>query len=526
MSSTSVWEYLDFMSVEAKLYIKGKDRFKTKFGSVMSSLSFISIFVLSCFFFKFYLEKVDVNVVFLKDSTKEALYMDLNYKPFFFRLKDIDNKDVDPRLVSITIKYFYFTNNLDSWETLETEPCKYEKHLPDPKYKKMLEKVEFESHICIKNDKYNLNITDDPVNNNLFYFNLYVNDCNNSTLNNNTCYPREVIKDYTKTSNIYFSYYFPNFIIDHYNSTSPLLESYTWIERKVYNDMYYGYSENIKVVNYTSDEGIVMQDLKTWTLFGRDDSSYVDISLTSTTTVPNTMSSFTLMMVPGKVDFYKRTYPKIQFVLANIGGVLKFIMTISSFLTQFYSSQVLDIELSNNFIYDKYKDDENNMKIINNTSNKISKIAPKISKITIYNKNLPNRSFVSENLNLYSLNIKKDKEKKRLAFLEALLPKICLKKNSTKHNLDVFSKIIRTYMSTEYILKLYRDFYNLKHSILNEKENELLNYMRCQTIEEHYKNIDDMQKKLTTFEINNLLKKIEITENVNIHIINKIVEED
>jgi hypothetical protein len=98
MKTNTTWEYFDFMSVEAKLFIKGKDRMKTKFGLLMSILSFISITVISGFFVKYYFEKVDVNVLFIKEVTNEPLYMDLNFKPFFFKLFDIDDNDVDQRL--------------------------------------------------------------------------------------------------------------------------------------------------------------------------------------------------------------------------------------------------------------------------------------------------------------------------------------------------------------------------------------------------------------------------------------------
>lgn len=556
MSSSSYWEHFDFMSVEAKLYVNGKDRYKTKLGFIMTSVSFISIFILSCFFFKSFFEKIDVNIVFLRSKTDQTLYIDLNNKPFMYRLKDIDNVDVDPRLVSITVKYFYFTDNIDDWETLETEPCAFDKHLPDPKYRKMFQNVAVESHTCIKSNRYNLNITDDPVNNKLYYFNIYINDCNNSTMNNNSCFPTEVIKEYTSTANIYFSYYFPSFALDHYNTTVPLQESFSWTEKKIYFDMYYGYSDNIKLVNYTSDEGMVMQEFKSWSYFGIDpSSSYVDISLSSTVTVPNTRSSFTIMLVPGKVDLYKRTYPKIQYVFANIGGLLKIISTISSVFTKFITSQILDVELSNNFISGTNKErDNNNLKVnhnhnnynnnninynfsptINNSAKKLVKLTPKFSTMTILSRQIqnPSRSVsISDNSKLYSFNLKPDKSLKtasnyrELSFIEALLPSLCLNHQSAKHNLQDIRKIIRSYLSTEYILRLHRDFINLKNSIFNEKENELLNHMRCPTVEEHYRNIRIKQKRQSTIEINNLLREVELSENINKQIIKNIMEEE
>jgi hypothetical protein len=524
MSSRSNWEYLDFLSVEAKLYIKGKDRYKTKFGFLMSILSFISICVLSGFFMKFYIEKVDVSVIFIKESIKEVLFMDLNYKPFFFKLEDINGQDLDPRLLSLTIRYFsYNTKEGYTWLDLETEACKFEKHLPDTKYKKMIENVEFESHLCIRNDKYNLNITDDPINNVLYYFNLYVNECNNSTLNNNTCYPREVIKDYLSNSNVYFRYYFPDFIIDHNNSTSPLQESFTWIERKVYGDMFYGYNENIKIVNYTSDEGTVMQDLRTWTLFGRDESSSVDIALKGTASVPNTLSVFTISFVSGKLDYYKRNYPKLQSVVANIGGVIKFIMTISNFLSQYISSQMLEVELCNEFISENNKEEYKNTNIIQMTSNNnlfypLSTINP------ISNTNFPAKLMLPK---IYHSNISKFKlvkERKKLTFVESLIPKKCLNKNSLKHSVNNYSKIIKSYMSTDNILKLFKDFENLKYLYLNEKQMELFDFMRGSTLQEHYVKIEKIiQNKLPTQEIVNLFKEIDDSDNVNKKIIQKII---
>ena len=144
MKTNSLWEYFDFMSVEAKLFIKGKDRFKTKFGLLMSILSFISITVISGFFVKYYIEKADVNVLFIKEVTNEQFYMDLNFKPFFFKLSDIDDNLLDQRLVSLTIRNFIWKDEKISWQTLELERCNWDKHLPDPKYKKMLENVKFE----------------------------------------------------------------------------------------------------------------------------------------------------------------------------------------------------------------------------------------------------------------------------------------------------------------------------------------------------------------------------------------------
>lgn len=367
MSTEAKWELFYFMSVEAKLYINGKDRYKTKFGFLMSILSFVSVFIFSVFFLKAYFDNIDVNVLYVEDKTDEKLYMDLNYKPFFFKLADVDGTNVDPRYLTFSVKYFTWSKEKYSRIALETEQCKFEKHLPDPKYKKMFENIDYESHICLKNDKYSLNITEDPANDEEIYFNLYISECTNSTLNNDTCHSKENIKEYLTTANIYFRYYFPDFKIDHYNKKSPLQETYVKRENKIHNDMFYLYNENKKLVKYTSDQGLVFVEINNFFIFGKDESSSVDISLKSSSSVANALSVYTISIVPGKVDYYRRNYAKIQSVIASIGGKMKFIMTIEDFLNKYISSQMFDVDLSNYFISEMSgEDQEENKKKIKN----------------------------------------------------------------------------------------------------------------------------------------------------------------
>jgi hypothetical protein len=215
MNGQSLLEHFDFMSVEAKLCIKGKDRYVTKLGSLMTILSFISVIVVSSFFIKYWFEKVDINVLFMKENSDEEFYMDLNLKPFFFRLVDVNSKPVDTRLMSFTLLNVYVSDNKVLAKNTEIESCSSEKHFPDPKYKKILENVDYENYFCINNDKLNLNITLNQKMKTNSYLNLYVHECNNSTLNNNSCYPREKIKEYLSNANFYIRYYFPDVQIDH-----------------------------------------------------------------------------------------------------------------------------------------------------------------------------------------------------------------------------------------------------------------------------------------------------------------------
>ena len=89
----------------------------------------------------------------MKEISDEEFFMDLNFKPFFFRLSDINSKEVDTRLVSITLLKFYVSATKNSNENTGLERCAFQKHLPDAKFKKILENVDYEAFYCMKNDK-------------------------------------------------------------------------------------------------------------------------------------------------------------------------------------------------------------------------------------------------------------------------------------------------------------------------------------------------------------------------------------
>jgi hypothetical protein len=97
-----------------------------------------------------------------------------------------------------------------------------------------------------------------------------------------------------------------------------------------------------------------MKDLKNWTMFSKDTStSSLEIALSSTTSVPNTFTFFSFMLNQNMILKFKRGYPKLQSVVANIGGIMKFIMMVSSLLSQYVSSQLFYVDLANYFIRDE-----------------------------------------------------------------------------------------------------------------------------------------------------------------------------
>jgi hypothetical protein len=334
-------------------------------------------------------------------------------------------------------------------------------------------------------------------------------------LNNNSWYSRQKIKDYLSTANLFIKYAFPDAQIDHYNTTDPLQEKVPLIFRRIYLDMFYKYINLFKQVKYTSDEGRVMQDMKIWKSFGRTEASYTEVSPKAIALVPNTLSVLFFNMEGGNVDSHKRSYQKVQNVLAYIGGIFNFITFISTFLVKYFTSQMLAVDLSNNFVYNEDK----HLTIHTNFVEKSCTTDWLKPNVPILNINFPNKNKIHHKLNIPV--IKTATARRSLTYLEALMPKQCTKASSVKKNLDSYSSIIKFYMSTNNFLKFFKDFENLKYLYLNQKESEIFEYMSCSNLKEHLEKIEKMQKmnekNINSIDndkyINNLMKNIEDKEN-------------
>lgn len=547
------WEKLDYASIEPKIYMKGRDRYITKFGCIMSILSFLSIMVLSGYFIKIFFEMKEVNVLYFLETKSFEPFMDLNKQPFFFNLRDVNDQPVDPRLASIVPTFWLKTNTSTRVIVLETEACDKSQLLKQPHYQNMFQ-FDLSPYQCIKSDLYNLNLTLDMDSGIKTYFNLYITECTNSTENNNFCFSRDKIKLDLSNLNFYFKYFFPSYTIDHYNQTNPLSESFFSYQVRMYYSYFYTYYENIKTVNYTSDDGLVFQDVKNYHINGRDDvHSYYKLSpLETTTFVEKTFSQFQIQILNNQIDQYKRSYPKFQSVLANIGGVMKFILSFAQFIAKFVTSQMKDIELSNAFVFhhsnnndeneeneEKENEDCKNNKIfvqgvkgvnsnskqvsdnttckelnINNLNNLKDININKVSKLPFF-KHL----IINQIKNLRKTTIPKT-EIKTLSWLETILPRKCFSKKSAIHIVDKCQLIIKRKLSSDYILKTISEFEKLKTILLDEKQNVVFMHMKNPSIDEYLKilfpekEIDSRlpSRSLTSLEVENLIEELKLRD--------------
>ena len=119
------------------------------------------------------------------------------------------------------------------------------------------------------------------------------------------------------------------------------------------------------------------------------------------------------------IDIFKRKYPKLQSVVANIGGIIKLFLTIAQILSRFISEKMLNIELANIFSSnnDSYelimmKENYDDLNLRKNISSKQN---------IIINSRMKNSKFSSFGLKSNNMEFKK------LTFIQTVIPIICQK---------------------------------------------------------------------------------------------------
>jgi hypothetical protein len=254
------WEHIDILSVEAKLYIHGKNRYVTRLGILLSSLSVLSVSFLAIYFLVIFLQKSQVNVIFFEQNTLFRAYYNLTNTPFYWTLVDQRIQKVDPTFVEIRAGFISTGMSGANLTMLDSQPCGETSYMGK----------EYQDYTCVKENKYDISISFDPFNYTGSYINLYTMKCANTTSNNNYCKSSKEIDDYLAKSQLYIRYSLPHYSINHFNITNPIETSFVMLQNGVISSLYYYRRIFLKLVNYTTDYGSVMEDKEVITAYGQD----------------------------------------------------------------------------------------------------------------------------------------------------------------------------------------------------------------------------------------------------------------
>ena len=349
----------DFIGIVPQFRIFKYDSYKSIFSTIISIIITICSIVFTIYsiidYIKFnnpsisYLIRFDNslnNTIFLKDTL------------FMFRFYRVYFNSSESDLNSLGHYYSNF-KNID----LNIERCQIGKNI-NIKFKEYLEKNykdQINKYYCISSDHGNL-----P----LFYNPGLLND-EKSLININVLNDDDNCFDYYIAIDLITE----NDIIEHDNKTNPIVvSSYSYTGYYDYDEYFY-IDYRFEYIRYETDNGYFFNNFKNFSGVGMS-----DISLKNDY-VSSSLGEITFQQSEKKYSHYKRSYEKIQSLLADITSVINFLIVvgkaISNILLQKKMNKDIVKSLLNRNIYNEIKEHsliENNKKtkkLFNNANKRV-----------------------------------------------------------------------------------------------------------------------------------------------------------
>ena len=517
----------------------GQKILKTRTGAKFTFLYFIII--LGMFFFfgiDLYLRKnpkVSVNNIVSDDY--ENLYLNNSNATLAFRIENINGQFYDNNTIlqgfNLTIQSLKL-NSLGQWLLLNETPVQLIMCTDLSNIDEIQENYnrDLTSWYCIDFDdiKY---LGGNWDGNFIRFLQIDVLQCTNSTFNNNSCAPLDIIK--TEINNdvthnqLFFSYLFMRGIAKVSNVSYPIATTlsniYDSLDVRVTKRKYQTY----KQIQLDSDNGWIFPQIDKSIVYCIDN-EISDFVLKDAEN-NNLLHRMTIYFGKNK-DSYSRSFMKIQEVIAQIGGFSKFLNILLIMIYEKigslikYKKIMKKIRLSNSQIL------PNNPIHISIKEDLQKDVYNNVNKSNISNekqKNEENFSSIQKRIEL--LDLKKlfsfnDELKISISF-QLYLKSLCMKMNdSQKTIIDDFNKnkeYLENILDVVTIVKFYKEFQFLKEIILNENQILALNLIKPKfSNEENNKKIS--QKKLISYFTS--LQKEENFNEIDRKLLESILEEE
>ena len=476
---------VDILGVESKIYVYGEERYKTTFGAVMSILSILSLLGLIIYFIDSFYNKVGMSVIYNRGQNRN-LTVELSNIPFLFRLSSTGSQVITDNYAKTILQYWVVIgNNQVIMTNVTLEACDINKHFGDFQY--LYQNLTISNYMCLPADN-NVNLFE--TGSDKGYLNAYIVTCTNNSayFNNRTdCATPSAIQ--TRLSGAFgLDVSFPDYKIDHMNYTNPVTPYVYFTRIQISLDFYYTALRNLQGTSYSTDIGSVFTDFQTATYY-QVPSGTESITVKKAGTkvgVPNAIGAYQLEIAPFDYETYIRSYPKLQSVIANIGGVVKFILAFSSEIVRYVSNIFYMIDFmvyfgkpktksSKNLLSKDFKPDVQQY----NNNNSMTKILKTNNFVQEELKTAPDKGECTKT------SILKKSKKIDYTFRKALFEKIFFcRKGSKKITFNDYEKSICRKLSTNNILKALAELEKLKNVLFDDEQRILFENIRNLSIEE------------------------------------------
>ena len=464
---------IDLFGKVPKLYYEGEEKRKSYIGS-FSTILYVIIYI-GFFIYKIngMLKKIDLSLyetyIFTDGVPSIELTNEIYYGGFALG-NPLTLKTFIDETIYYPKGYFISSKKIDDeWirtiKELEFEICRLEKF--GSKYKEFFKNVPLDNLYCLKeiNETLEGYMTSDIYS----YYKIEFRPCFNSSKNNYSCKPKEIIDQYITSTFIEFK--LQDIELTPHNYKTPVEFQRRDVQGVAFKYLLQNIYTHLQIVNIETDEDILgfsyFSNIRK-EKYLKYDESFVHVAPSEKDIYANGVLCTVTIQLAGKVLTQKRSYTKLIDVLGEVGGFMGVIYSVFEIVLIFLTNNLYDISLIKNlfsFDLDKNKiliKNIQNSKIekvtfLDEISNKRENISKDISSNVSSQRILNNNKIRDININqnkanndnvLISRNLKISKIKKN---------KSKNQKSSTIHNLETF------------------DNDNIKNSNLNIKNNNQIN---------------------------------------------------
>lgn len=450
MSNTCI-KSLDIFSPKVSLFFEGKKKYFSLIGLVMSFVCFAEIFGFGLYFSIQYVRGEQKNVIYTKDLTNNIIEGNLMKKVFFYKITDLQGNDIDPRILITVPTYFDINSTKTDVKYLTESPCSN-----NYTYDSLID-FDISKFTCVSRPGYdNLTLASNKLPYGLEYINIYVSKCQNSTRNNNHCFSPETINEMIEKNQFYFQIYSEVYSVDH-ELKYPIYSSIYTEKIPLYDNLMNIYNYAMRKVKYESDDGKFMAFKRYYEDFG------LDVSTRSVRTYPKGVGSYVegtlltvhISMEGSYIENYKRSYQKLQSVVASLGGISSIAYVSSQIITLIFCKGRILIT-----IHQKVKEENMQLKLIR------SRVQSRYGTPKLNNLISQNRGLQTERPSSTSIA-----NKRKFKFFEILLYH-SWKNNKNCRYLREYEKNIKRYLNIKNLILFWREYEKNKLEALGTFQND------------------------------------------------------
>ena len=349
----------DFLGPTPSLTIFKDNSYKSFKSAIISIIGIISIIAFSVYSIYDFFMFNNPSIIYFKDNTlTENMTINLNDLLFMFRLSENISKKLNIKLDG----QVNFENGTK--KTIRFEKCELGNNI-DRKYEELITKFDTRSELnhtnyyCISKNDSNITIFNDKLEGERYIMISINNYCSND-LSNSYLYNGKSL-----------SYVIQSDSINHFDRNNPLKKDYDLGDTKIFSNSDIIYTVLfLNYIEYESDNGVFFSSNKKYRgieFYNQQDKmprNYLNLRRNDKSpfepyyNIINFESGidvigFILLRMNGhSIERYKRIYPKLQSLIADIISTIQLILLIYEFLTNNLYSNKIRVEIIKNILKD------------------------------------------------------------------------------------------------------------------------------------------------------------------------------